>query len=75
MGKMLFDQIAALLQSHYDIPTELIQIECQKEFRRSFPHFQEYFPELTYQYTSHTIEEAQCRYECTGHAPKWRPPK
>ena len=71
--RMLFDKIASLLETEYGIMPESLQKPCCEEFERCFPDFDQYFPELTYQYTSKQISENMYGYECTGNAPSWRP--
>jgi len=75
MGKMLFDQIASLLQTRYKIDPKILQKRCQSEFARCFPDSDEFFPEKTYKYTADPIAENTFGYVCTGEDPTWRPSK
>lgn len=73
IGKMLFDELAKVLQKHYGISPKILQKACKEEFARCFPDFDQYFPELTYRYSDEPIGENSFGYVCTGEAPSWRP--
>ena len=73
VGKMLFDQIAKLLQSRYRIDPKILQARCQQEFAKCFPNFDEFFPEKTYKYSDDPIGENAFGYVCTGEDTSCRP--